>query len=96
MEHNESTSQTGKAGRVDISIDEHRRRRACLRPGCRWRGKHLTGLGIARLNPSDRNIAEVGDELAITRALSNLADELFAATASDIHAATHKPVVLVH
>ena len=94
MEHNESMSQT-KNWTLEVSIDEHRKRtRAKAR--LRWRGKHLTGLGIARLNPSDRNIAEVGDELAVARALSNLADELFAATASDIHAATHEPGVLVH
>ena len=60
------------------------------------RDKKLSGPGIARLNPTDRNVAEIGDELAVARALSNLADQLFAAAASDIHIATHEPVVLVH
>jgi hypothetical protein len=94
MEHKESASQT-KNWTVDISIDEHRKRTRA-RARLRWRGKHLTGLGIARLNPSDRDIPEIGDELAVARALSNLADELFAATAYQIHTATHEPVVLVH
>jgi hypothetical protein len=80
---------------VEISIDEHRKRTRA-RARLRWRGRHLTGIGIARVNPSDRNIPEIGDELAVARALSNLADELFAATAYDIHTATDEPVVLVH
>ena len=62
----------------------------------RLHGQELTGIGIARLNPADRNVAEIGDELAVARALSNLADQLFAATAADIHAVTHEPVVIVH
>jgi len=60
----------------------------------RWRDQEMTAIGIARLNLSDSNVTNVGDELAVARALSNLAD-LFAATASDIHAATHEPVVIV-
>lgn len=80
---------------IDVSIDEHpTRTRAKAR--LHWRGQVLTGIGIARLNPMDRNVAEIGDELAVARALSNLADQLFAAAASDIHDATHEPVVIVH
>ncbi|BBY08263.1 DUF1876 domain-containing protein [Mycobacterium noviomagense] len=94
MQHSDSTSHT-KNWTVEVTIDEHRQRTRA-RAGLRWRGKRLTGLGIARVNPSDPNIPEIGDELAVARALSNLADELFAAKASDIHASTHEPVVLVH
>jgi Domain of unknown function (DUF1876) len=94
MEDNESTPQT-ENWTIEVSIDEHRKRTRA-RARLRWRGRQLTGLGIARLSPSDRNIPEIGDELAVARALSNLADELFAATAYDIHTATHEPVVLVH
>jgi hypothetical protein len=94
MEGNESTSQS-KDWTVEVLIDEHRKRTRA-RARLRWGGKHLTGIGLARLNPSDHNIPEIGDELAVARALSNLADELFAAAAYDIHTATHEPVVLVH
>lgn len=94
MKANESTSQT-KDWTVEVLIDEHRKRTRA-RARLRWRGKQLTGIGIARVNPSDNNIPEIGDELAVARALSNLADELFAATAYDIHTATHEPVVLLH
>lgn len=47
---------------VDISIDEHEgltRAKARLR----WREKELVGVGLARLNPADRNVPEIGDEL---------------------------------
>lgn len=40
---------------VDISIDEHEgltRAKARLR----WREKELVGVGLARLNPADRNV----------------------------------------
>jgi hypothetical protein len=84
-----------KAWVVEVSIDEHPKRTRA-KAKLHGRGRELTGIGLARLNPGDRNIAEIGDELAVARALSNLADQLFAATASDIHAATHEPVVIVH
>jgi len=80
---------------IEVSIDEHPTRTRA-RAHMRWHGQQLTGIGIARLNPADRNVAEIGDELAVARALSNLADQLFAATAADIHAVTHEPVVIVH
>jgi Domain of unknown function (DUF1876) len=80
---------------VDVSIDEHPgRTRAKAR--LRWRDHELAGIGFARLNPADRNVAEIGDELAVARALSNLADQLFSATASDINAVTHEQVVIMH
>jgi hypothetical protein len=94
MDHNDSSSKT-KTWTVDVSIDEHSKRTRA-RARLHWRDTELAGLGIARLKPTDRNIPEIGDELAVARALSNLADQLFAAAASDIHAATHEPVVLVH
>jgi len=85
----------GKAWTVQVSIDEHPKRTRA-KAKLHWRGRELTGIGLARLNPADRNVAEIGDELAVARALSNLADQLFAATASDIHTATHEPVVIMH
>ncbi len=84
-----------KAWTVAVSIDE-RAKRTQAKAKLHWRGHQLTGIGIARRNPADPNIAEIGDQLAVARALSNLADQLFAATASDIHAVTHEPVVIVH
>ncbi|HME46734.1 DUF1876 domain-containing protein [Mycobacterium sp.] len=94
MEHH-AAQQATKRWTVEVSIDEHPMRTRA-KAHMHWHGQELTGIGIARLNPADRNVAEIGDELAVARALSNLADQLFAATASDIHAVTHEPVVIVH
>ncbi len=44
----------------------------------------LTGRGTARRNPIDRPIPEVGDELAASRALEDLAIRLHDVAADDI------------
>jgi len=54
----------------------------------------LSGTGTARLNPGDRNVPEVGDELAASRALSDLAHNLLECAAGDIEELTRKPVRL--
>lgn len=54
----------------------------------------LTGSGMARLNPTDHDVPEIGDELAVARALSDLAHELLDAAASDIEQITHEHVRL--
>jgi len=45
---------------------------------------HLVGTGFARLNPTDRNVPEIGEELAAARALHDLADRLLGAAVGDI------------
>ena len=54
----------------------------------------LVGRGVARRNPDDSEVAEIGDELAVARALSALAHELLDAAAGDIQQVTHKRVHL--
>ena len=55
---------------------------------------HLVGHGAARRNPNDSDVAEIGDELAVARALSALAHELLDAAAGDIQQITHERVRL--
>ena len=50
----------------------------------------LTGTGSARLNPQDVDVPEIGDELAVARALSDLGHQLLATSAVDIEAVTHE------
>jgi hypothetical protein len=83
-----------KQWHVDIYIDEHDER---TRAQARLHNKDETGLvgvGLARLNPADLNVPEIGDELAVARALSDLAHQLLDATAEDIEAITHHPARL--
>ena len=55
---------------------------------------HLIGIGRARLNPTDHDIPEIGDELAAARALTDLGHRLLLAAAGDIEAVTHEPAGL--
>jgi hypothetical protein len=54
----------------------------------------LVGVGRARLNPDDRDVPEIGDELAAARALSDLGHRLLLAAAADIGASTRERVHL--
>ena len=49
---------------------------------------HLVGRGRARLAPGDRQVPEIGAELAVARALSDLAHRLLDAAAGDIEQMT--------
>lgn len=79
---------------VEIFIDEHEdRTRATARL------KHpdktgLVGIGTARLNPVDVNVPEIGDELAVSRALGELSHLLLDAAADDIEGVIRRPVHL--
>lgn len=48
-------------------------------------GTNLSGTGRARRNPADPAIAEIGDELAASRALTDLADKLAVVAQHDIN-----------
>lgn len=83
-----------KTWRVEIYIgerDEKTHAEARLIPA---QDVTLTGEGLARLNPVDRDVPEIGDELAVARALSDLAHQLLHAAVEDIEGVTHAPVHL--
>lgn len=87
---------TSRRWRVDVYVDEHDDDRtthaeARLHTSDKT---HLVGHGSAHRSPDDAEIAEIGDELAVARALSDLAHKLLHAAASDIEAITHQRVHL--
>jgi hypothetical protein len=49
-------------------------------------GTELRGVGRARRRPGDPDVPEIGDELAVCRALSDLAHQLLDASIADIEA----------
>ena len=51
-------------------------------------GQDVTGVGQAQRNPLDPNRPEIGDELAVSRALRDLAERLLHTTEKDIRGAT--------
>ncbi|RSM85195.1 DUF1876 domain-containing protein [Kibdelosporangium aridum] len=83
-----------KRWHVEVFIDEHEdRTRATAR--LRTRDEtNLTGVGLARCNPGDTSVPEIGDELAVARALSDLAHKLLDVVTEDIEAVTHRPAKL--
>ena len=54
----------------------------------------LTGRGKANLNPADRKVKKIGAEIAVARALSDLAHKLLHAAAADVEGLTHEPARL--
>lgn len=52
------------------------------------------GVGLARRNPTDRDVPRIGDELAVSRALADLSHKLLDAAAHDIENIVHRPVHL--
>jgi hypothetical protein len=80
-----------KTWTVQVDIDEHEgRTRAVARLGTGG-PRSLAGTGHARLNPADRNVPQIGDELAVARALSELSHLLLDVAARDIEQTSGVP-----
>ncbi|MCI0385881.1 DUF1876 domain-containing protein [Streptomyces sp. CNQ085] len=52
-------------------------------------GTEISGQGVARRNPHDRDIPEIGDELAAGRAMNDLARKLLSVARTDIEGVAH-------
>lgn len=50
----------------------------------------MLGHGLARRNPDDREVTEIGEEIAAARALFDLANQLLGAAAEQIEDLTHE------
>lgn len=73
-----------KTWKVDIFISEDEtstRAEAVLHTSA---GTEVRHTGLARRDPRDRNIPEIGDELATCRALAGLSHALFDAALTDV------------
>jgi hypothetical protein len=57
-------------------------------------GDRLLGVGRAWLSPADHDVPEIGDEVAVARALSELSTRLLDSAAGDIEAVTQQEVHL--
>jgi hypothetical protein len=51
---------------------------------------HLLGHGTARRNPSDPNVLEIGEKIAVARALSDIAHMLLDSAAAQLEDITHQ------
>jgi hypothetical protein len=57
-------------------------------------GDRMMGIGQATAHPHDYDVPEIGDELAVARALNDLGHRLLVTTAADIHQLTDEEVRL--
>jgi len=53
-------------------------------------GEQLAGRGEARLNPADQDVWTIGAQIAVARALSDLAGQLLHTAATGIEQITHE------
>jgi hypothetical protein len=83
-----------KRWNVDIFIDEFENKTRAEAKLVKEDKTQFSGVGLARKNPSDVNVPEIGDELAAARALSDLAHQLLHVAAQDIESMTHQPAHL--
>ncbi|WP_278312579.1 DUF1876 domain-containing protein [Lolliginicoccus levis] len=77
---------------IDIKIDERgsqTRAEARLHANGELR---LTATGEARRNPVDPDVPKIGDELAVARALQDIAHSLVEISATDIESVSHTQV----
>jgi hypothetical protein len=91
----DSNLMTMRNWSVDITIaerDGHTHARARLHTDD---ATALEATGIARLRSTERDVPEIGEELAAARALAALAHLLLDTAADDLEGVTHAPVTLV-
>ena len=77
---------SAKTWHVDIELDEKGRDTRATAVLVTEAGTVVDGTGIARRNPLDEPVAEIGDELAAGRALAQLSTRLRNRAADDIAA----------
>jgi hypothetical protein len=75
---------------VTITIDEHDGHTRALARLRTRDSDRLTGVGLARLNPAEHEVPEIGDELAVGRALADLSSRLLTAAAADVGDNVHE------
>ena len=51
--------------------------------------RNFSGRGKAKMNPADRDVALIGEEIAIARALSDLSHKLLHSAAVGVESMTH-------
>jgi hypothetical protein len=84
-----------KSWTVRIDVSEHDGRTRAVAHLATRDTDTLVGVGFARLAPSDRDVPEIGDEIAVARALSDLSHRLLQTATSDIEQVSGEPAHLV-
>ena len=80
---------------VRIDIGEHDGRARAVAHLRTRDTDRMVGVGFARLAPTDRDVPEIGAEIAAARALAELSRRLLGAATQDVEAVTGEPSHLV-
>jgi hypothetical protein len=80
---------------VRIDIGEHDGRTRAVAHLQTQDSSTLVGVGFARLNPADPDVPEIGDEIAVARALSDLGHRLLHTATGDLEQISGEPAHLV-
>ncbi len=88
------TALTSKTWHVRIDISEYDGRTHAIARLDTGAGTDLHGSGEAHVNPRDPDVPEIGDELAVARALSQLGHLLLDTAADDLSRVVHTKVHL--
>jgi hypothetical protein len=83
-----------KRWNIVLDIDEQDGRTRAVARLQRGDADPLEGVGLARLNPADPDVPEIGDELAAARALSELSHHVVDAAAEGLERVLHRPAHL--
>ena len=75
---------------VELSIREHEGETRADARLVMGDDAHLLSHGRARRNPSDPNVLEIGEKIAVARALSDLAHMILGSAAAQIEDITHQ------
>ena len=89
-----AAAPTAKEWRVDVHVFELEGRTSAQAVLHGEAPQALTARGEARRNPADPDVPQIGDELAVARALHRLADRLLADTSRDIETVTGRPAAI--
>ncbi|MBB3084432.1 DUF1876 domain-containing protein [Geodermatophilus sabuli] len=87
--------QQTKSWTVEIAIGEHDGRTRAVAHLRTKDSDTLVGVGFARLHPTDPDVPEIGDEIAVARALSDLSHRLLQAATGDLEQVIGEPAHLV-
>jgi hypothetical protein len=83
-----------KNWKIDLTLEEDGNRTACTATLTGEGAPALSGHGYSRRSPSDEPDPRIGDEVAASRACSNLAHELLEQAAGVIEQHTNVPTHL--
>lgn len=90
-----TAAPVAKTWNVRIDVGEHEGQTRAIARLDTGDTSSLVGTGLASLNPTDPDVPEIGDEVAVARALAQLSRLLLGAASDDLSEVLHVDVDLM-